>query len=326
MIYTVCIIGAGNIAQEHLEALKNLEEVRAVAIADKEYDKVKRASSLFHVNGYTDYKEMIKQECPDITIITLPHFLHKEAAVFCAEQKSHILLEKPMALTVWECKDIIKATEKNGVKLMVGHTQHYFIENIVSRKIIQSRELGELVQINESRHMHYFTPERPKWFLEKEKAGGGVMMNLGAHSVDKILWMTDSFISTVRATLTYHSKYDVDASALVWAETSTNIPITISISGYKGARQHVTELIFKNGMVKVEVGKGVWIAKDDHYETFPLPEQLPVFQGQILDLVEAIKGKQDLELDGGYGVSIVQVLESIYQSDALKKPIQVKNQ
>src|SRR4029453_8606589 len=98
---------------------------------------------------------------------------------------------KPMAVSVSECDAIIQAGQKADIRILVGHTQHYIAENIQAKSIVQSGELGELVMIHDVRHTNYFQDSRPQWFLEKEKSGGGILANLGTHSIDKIQWLTD---------------------------------------------------------------------------------------------------------------------------------------
>src|SRR5690625_4690202 len=139
---------------------------------------------------------MLQKEKPDIAVIAVPHFLHKEAAVCATQNGCHILLEKPMAMNVGECEEIIEATKENNVYVMVCHTQQYMDLNMKAKEILQSGVLGDIVMINDKRYVYYFNDNRPDWFFYKEKAGGGIVINMGAHSIDKIQWVTDSRVST----------------------------------------------------------------------------------------------------------------------------------
>ncbi|TLS37215.1 Gfo/Idh/MocA family protein [Pseudalkalibacillus caeni] len=330
MSLTVAVIGAGIIAVEHLDALKGMEELQAIAVADIDEAKAEKISEDYQVKGYSDYRKMIESESPDIVVITLPHFLHKEAAVFAASKGCHILLEKPMALTITECDEIIGAAEKNRICLMVGHIQHYFQENIIAREQIESGELGELIMINETRHMNYFTSGRPQWFLEAEKSGGGIVMNIGAHCIDKTQWLMGSRYAKVLSKLTYRGEVegfspDVEGSGLLYLETIDQIPVTISLSGYEGVPKHVTELIFTNGMMKVEVGKGVWISEGDAYQLVHYPKGSSPFKKQFAELTAAINRKEVIRNSGEYARSIIEVIEACYRSNKEGKIIELKD-
>ncbi|MDG0790561.1 Gfo/Idh/MocA family oxidoreductase [Cohnella ginsengisoli] len=163
--YKAAIVGAGAISSLHLQAIEAIDEIEAVAIADIDGERAKQASSMHRIQAYTDYRQMIETEKPDIVAITLPHYLHQEAAIWCARSGCHILLEKPMAIHAHECDEIMSAVYQSQVKLLVGHTQHYFAENRKAKEIIRSGQLGKLVMINDVRHVDYYAETRPNWFF-----------------------------------------------------------------------------------------------------------------------------------------------------------------
>ncbi|WP_221565863.1 Gfo/Idh/MocA family protein [Alkalihalobacillus sp. TS-13] len=319
MNLTVGVIGAGIIAVDHFKAIEQMEGLRTVAVVDVNEQKVNLFSKCYGILGYTDYREMILLEKPDIIIVTLPHYLHKEAAIFAAEQGCHILLEKPMALDTAECNKILQAVESNNVMLMVGHIQHYFAENMMARKILRQKRLGKLIMVNENRHMDYFTSDRPGWFLQSEKSGGGIVMNLGAHCIDKIQWILETRFKKGIAKLSYDTnelevESDVEGSGILYLETIDGVPVTISLAGYKVVPKHVTELIFTNGMMKVEVGKGLWINQTGTYEEVPCETEVSPFISQLQELVDAIYGRSEITNTGTYAKSIIQVIEGCYRS------------
>jgi predicted dehydrogenase len=318
MEYRVAVIGAGIISGMHLEALKELNQFQAVAIADLAEDRAKDAALQYQLNPYTNYKEMIEKENPDVVVIALPHFLHKEAAVWCANKGCHILLEKPMALNLQECDDIIEAVAQNNVKLMVGHTQHYKAENRKAKEIIEQGALGDLVMINDTRHLFYYNPERPDWFFEKEKSGGGLLANFGAHSLDKIQWLTGSKVTKVKASLSYYGeKGNVEGSGLIFLETSAGFPATISQSGYMGVPKDETEFIFTRGMMKIISGKGLWVSESSEYRQVRVEDHRDPFVLQFNDLLESIEKDQEPECSGAYAKTIIAAIESVYRSHEL---------
>jgi predicted dehydrogenase len=323
MSYSVAIIGAGGIAVEHLEALEEIEQLKSISIADIQLHRAKELAAKFNLNAYADYKEMIETEKPDIVVIALPHFLHKEAAVWCANQGCHILLEKPMALSVAECDEIIEAVNRKNVKLLVGHSQHYKAENLKVLELMASGDLGELVMINDTRHTHYYRETRPDWFFEKAKAGGGILTNLGSHTIDKIQWYGGAKIIKVRAAISYYgTKGDIEGSGLVFLENSNGVPATLSQSGYLGAPKNETELIFTNGMIKLLTGEGLWISRGGVYTQLPVEATKP-FVLQFKDLIESIETGNEPNCTLEYSRSIVAVIETIYRSHTESRELSV---
>ncbi|TNJ66732.1 Gfo/Idh/MocA family oxidoreductase [Paenibacillus hemerocallicola] len=315
MAYKVAIVGAGGIAVSHLEALRRMERLTAVALADISRERADSVAAEYGISAYTDYKEMIEREKPDIAVVTLPHFLHKEASLFAAARGCHVMLEKPMALNAAECDEIIEAVRIAGVRLMVGHTQHYIAHNRAAKAIIEAGTLGTLVMINDVRHVPYYRDTRPAWFFEKAKAGGGIFMNLGSHSVDKIQWLTGSRIAQVKASVShYGTKGDIEGSGIAWLRTESGIPATISQSGYTVVPRNETELIFTGGMLKLATSQGLWISEDGKYVEVPVSKEAPPFVLQYRDLIRYIEDGVEPSSSMEYSRSVVAVVESMYRS------------
>ncbi|MCM3699375.1 Gfo/Idh/MocA family protein [Paenibacillus macerans] len=320
MACRVALIGAGIISGHHLEAIARMgpERLTAVAVADTDEAKGRAAVEKYGLAFYPDYRDMVREQRPDIVIIALPHYLHEECAVFCAAHGCHLLLEKPMALNVAQCDAILTAASEAGIKLMVGHTQHYLPANLRAKALIRSGQLGKLVAIHDTRHLPYYSDNRPRWFFEKIKAGGGIMMNLGAHSIDKIQWLTDSRIRKVKASLSYEGGIgDVEGSGVVFAETASGLGAVIVQSGYEGVAKDETELIFTGGMAKLISARGLWISRNGRYEPVTGGERgdsADPFCLQLQDLLGAIKGGAEPDSSGAYARSVIAALEAVYRS------------
>ncbi|MHA6484185.1 Gfo/Idh/MocA family protein [Paenibacillus sp. strain BS8-2] len=325
-VYRIAIVGGGGIAASHLEAIKALESVQSCAVADIAEERAQMLAQQYGIHAYTDYKVMIEQERPHIAIITLPHFLHKESAIFAAEQGCHVLLEKPMAMNTDECDEIERAVRKAGVTLMVGHTQHYSPENRLAKKLLQSGELGTLVMINDRRHLPYNKPQRPDWFFEKAKAGGGILTNLGSHSIDKIQWLTNDYMTKVRASVDYNlGRGDIEGGGVAFFETSAGIPAIVCQSGYPGAAIDETELLFTRGSLRLRTGIGVWTSTGGAYTEVQAEKLEHPLGMQITDLIHAIESGEEPECSMAYSRSVVAAVESLYRSSELGKEVVISN-
>ncbi|MFB5678170.1 Gfo/Idh/MocA family protein [Paenibacillus terreus] len=315
MAYSTAVIGAGGIAGKHLAAMSLTEKLVPCAVADIHGRRANDLADQYGIRAYSGYGEMIEREKPDFVVITLPHYLHKEAAMFAAEHGCHIMLEKPMALTAAECDEIASAVHENRVKLMVGHTQHYIAENLAAKEWIESGRLGRLAMVNDRRHLQYDTPARPDWFFERAKAGGGILMNLGSHSIDKIQWLTGSKVTKVKAALDYgQSRGDVEGGGAAFLDTEAGIPATMSQSGYPGAVVDETELLFTRGSMMLRTGIGLWVSDGGPYREVPVPARENPFLRQFEDLISAVEDDREPACSMAYSRSVVAAVESLYLS------------
>lgn len=312
--YKVAVIGAGAIAGRHLKALDAMSRVRGVAVADVAEERAAACAQAYGLQPYGDYRRMLEAERPDIAIVTLPHHLHKEAVMVCAGLGIHLLLEKPMGLSVRECDDMIEAVRNAGVTLMVGHTQHYLPENRAAKARIDAGELGRLIMVQDTRHTDYFADSRPGWFFRKEQAGGGILANLGSHSVDKLQWLSGQRVELVMAQVCGPGPAgDIEAGGLVYLRTSGGVAASLCLSGYKGAPRNETELVFTGGMLRLSGGK-LWSSAGGEYRQEEVPETPDPFVLQLEELTAALEEGREPECGADYSRSIVEVTEAVYRS------------
>lgn len=315
--FRAVVIGAGAIARDHMGAMSRSDRTVLAAIADIDRDRASELARSYGVKPYTDYREMIREERADIVVIALPHYLHKEVAIWCMSQGCHVLLEKPMAMNVEECDEINAAAVRYNVAVAVGHMQHYFPVNIKAREIVASGRLGRLVMMQERRHSHYFRPERPDWFLKRSQSGGGIVMNLGSHSIDKIQWLTGSPVTSVRASMTYYAERgDVEGSACLFIQTRDGITAAVSLCGYPGnIRIHETDLLFTGGQLKIQGQTQLWIRTEDGSEQqIDTSGQADPFTAQWADVLDNIEHGSSLSISGTYGRSVSAVIAAAYRS------------
>lgn len=309
------VIGAGSIAGKHVQTLSASSRSTLVGVADIRRDRAEALVGATGVAIYADYAEMLAREQPDIAIITLPHVLHKEAAIRCAERGCHVLLEKPMAMNAVECAEINAAAARSGIVLAVGHMQHYFPANIKARQIVASGDLGELVMIHDRRYGNYFRPDRPDWFLRRDQSGGGVVINLGSHSIDKIQWITGSWITRVRADLTYGgNRGDVEGSGCLYMQMASGATGTVSLSGYGGPALQETELLFTAGRLRVSGSRRLFIARGSQEEMVELEQPRDPFTSQWDDVLDAIEHQTAISISGEYSRTVAAVVDAAYRS------------
>ena len=311
------IVGAGTIGRMHSEAIQNRADCVLAAVADV---LPGRAEAL--ADGapcYTDYTQMCAQMCGqsmlDAVIINLPHGLHCEAGVYFLSHGVSVLMEKPMANTAAECDEMIRAAQNSGAKLAVGHVQRYFPAYELIKQYCDSGELGPLTMVTEIRNTDYFT-NRPAWFLRKKSAGGGIVMNYGAHTLDKLFYTTGLCISDVSAVMSNRlTKDDVEAAAQVLLRLENGVSVSASYCGCHVPGFYETVFYFTYGAVKTDGGERVWLGKDGTYKELALPAQNGTFIArQLSEFVKLLREEPCNIASAEYGRAVVAALERIYRA------------
>lgn len=190
------VIGTGLIAgKKHIPAfLKHKAKVDLVALCDLNQEAAQRVAGKFGIpKTYTDIAEMIEKERPDMVDICTPPQTHVRLAVEAMKMGCNVLIEKPMALSVAECDQIVEAKEKYGVKVCVGHSDLFYYPFMEARELVAKGAIGEFrgMRIFLSTPTDYMTSQKEHW---AHKLPGGVIGESGPH----VVYMTLAFINPVR--------------------------------------------------------------------------------------------------------------------------------
>lgn len=151
-----------------------------------------------NARAYADVAELVADPAVEAVYIATPHQFHRAHAVLAAGHGKHVILEKPMALTLEDCDAIVEAAERHRVHLIVGHT-HAFDPNVrTMRGIVASGELGRLGLVHSFNYTNFlYRPRRPEE-LDTSK-GGGILFNQVPHQVDTARVLAGGLVRSVRA-------------------------------------------------------------------------------------------------------------------------------
>ena len=142
----VGIIGLGGIARSHCDAIAGLDNVEIVAVAD--LLPAKRAEFMEKYNipkGYETHTELLQDRTVDAVAVVLGHQLHHQLTIDACNAGKHVLVEKPMAISLQQCDEMVAAAQENRVKLMVGLSQHFYSTSLKAKEILDSGELGPII-------------------------------------------------------------------------------------------------------------------------------------------------------------------------------------
>jgi UDP-N-acetyl-2-amino-2-deoxyglucuronate dehydrogenase len=188
------IIGCGKMAQVHAQALQNIPETKLVAVQSRSLEKATAFGAPFQATPYTDIAKMIRQEQVDIVLICTPHPAHKEAALIAFEAGAHVLVEKPLAISLADCDAMIAKAEVTGKELGMISQRRFIPACMRIKQAIDAGKLGTpmlgFVVMYGWRDEQYYKsdPWRGSWAAE----GGGVLVNQAPHQLDLLQWFMGS--------------------------------------------------------------------------------------------------------------------------------------
>ena len=185
----VGIIGTGWIAESHIQQYNVMPDVEVVAMADLIPGKAEAFKEKWGVKGdvhfYPDHKSMIDNEELDAVSVYTYNAPHAECTISALEQGVHVLLEKPMCVTLDEAADIVRAEKKSGKILSIGFQPRYDANMQMIKKIVESGTLGEIYYIQTGGGRRRGIPNST--FIEKRTAGIGALGDIGCYSLDMVL-------------------------------------------------------------------------------------------------------------------------------------------
>ena len=195
------LIGCGRISPNHIVAAKN-NELEIVAICDTDPTCMEDKALKFRLGAgtrrYRDYRELVKEEKPDLVAICTESGKHAEIALFCIENGCNYIIEKPIALSIADADAIIAAAARYQVKVCACH-QNRFNKSIQKiREAVEMERFGKLLygtaHIRWARDYEYYS--RAKWRGTWQQ-DGGALMNQCIHNIDLLRWMMGDEIDCV---------------------------------------------------------------------------------------------------------------------------------
>jgi len=222
--------GLGVASTQILPAVARLPYLQITAAADLRADALAKFCKEYDAEGFTSVEEMCQSATVDFIYIATPNQLHAEHAITAANHQKHVIVEKPMAMSLEECEAMNAAAEKNGIKLLCGHTHSFDPPIRKIREIVKSGELGKLCMINTWNYNEFMYRPRMKHELATSR---GVVLNQGPHHVDIVRLIGGGMARSVRAmTGIWDKARGHEGSYTCYLEFEDGTPATLVYSGY----------------------------------------------------------------------------------------------
>ncbi len=190
------LIGCGRAGMIHArDMMYSVQDAQMVCVSDVNEENARKAAEELGCEYCTDYLDVLKREDIDAVIIAVPTKFHRDIAVEAAAYKKHIFCEKPMAMNVPECGDMIAAAQENGVILQIGFMRRFDTSFQRAKEIVESGKIGEVVMVKSLTH----GPSTPhEWMYDIAKSNGP-LAEVNSHDIDTVRWLTGAEVKSVYA-------------------------------------------------------------------------------------------------------------------------------
>jgi phthalate 4,5-cis-dihydrodiol dehydrogenase len=224
------VAGLGVASTQILPPISTLPFIKITAAADLRTDALAKFREVYKGETFTSVEAMCASSNVDAVYVATPNQLHAQHAITAANHKKHVIVEKPMALSIEECEAMNQAAKKNRVNLLCGHTHSFDPPVRKIREIVKSGDLGKLCMINTWNYNEFMYRPRMKHELATSR---GVVLNQGPHHVDIVRLIGGGMVRSVRAmTGIWDKARGHEGSYTCYLEFEDGTPATLVYSGY----------------------------------------------------------------------------------------------
>ncbi len=334
MIQTVRvgIIGTGFVGDIHHAAFQGwVPNAQVVAVASpNNASKFARQKSV--PRAYSDYHEMLQDKEIDVVDIGIPNDLHCEAVVAAAQAGKHVIIEKPLCLTLEEADQMIEACKEAGVLLMYAEELLFAPKYVRVKTLIQEGAIGQPFLAKQSEE--HPGPHMP-WFWDVNRSGGGVMLDMGCHSIEYTRWVLGKpkvkSVTAFMGTYVHQSRtkgedhsyaiieYEGERIAMIedsWAKGG-GVDDRCEVYGKKGHTR--ADLLRGSSLLTYsEEGYGYAVEKAGSTRgyTFTMFEEVwnYGFPQEMQHFVNCVQGKETCKETGEDGRQVLEIMYAAYQS------------
>jgi len=352
------IIGCGGVGPTHAGALLRIDEAEIVAAADIIQERARELAAQVGIpNVYGSDVELLDDSEIDVVCICTPSGEHATHAIRAMEAGKHVVVEKPMEISLDACDRMIEAQRATGKKLTVIHQHRFDPATAVVKDAIDRGKLGRIIladaHVKWFRKQHYYdvAPWRGTWAGD----GGGALMNQGIHTVDILQWLTGGIESVFAHTATAGHKIETEDIAVAALKFSCGAigtftastaafpghPARIEIYGTEGSAviegDRLKQMTFKNGQsvqadeaahdaISVAQGGTASVKNEAARRAFLSDKKAgwgDAHRGQLLDMIRAIRQDTEPLVNGPAARKSVEIVLSVYESVRTQHPVTV---
>jgi len=279
---------------------------------------------------YTTAEELVACPQVDAVYIATPVQLHCSHALLAAAAGKHVLVEKPMALSLAECRQMIAACRRAKVKLQVGYMRRFHPYHAKIREIVDEGRLGRIIEARIQTHLWY--PESPgAWRQDPQQGGGGAFMDMGSHCLE----LMEFFLGPIEWVQGFaeHLAFDypVEDTSLAIVKFARGALGIIDASFAIPQRQNVVEIYGTRATLLARRTAGpfpdpeLYLLDDAGCQPIAVQDAKDQYQAEFEHLARAIGQGTEPEVDGHAGLRNLRQIFAIYDSARRRRPVRLKS-
>ncbi|HMF99664.1 MAG TPA: Gfo/Idh/MocA family oxidoreductase [Gemmatimonadaceae bacterium] len=327
--FRIALLGCGRISKNHFEAIDQIDGLELVAVCDSDAERAAQAGTQWGVQHYTSYEKMLKDSKADIITIATPSGLHAEQGIEAANAGKHVVMEKPMAISLTGADSLVHACDKAGVQLFVVKQNRLNPPVQLLKNAVDRNRFGRIYMasctVHWARPQEYYdqAPWRGTWEFD-----GGAFMNQASHYVDLIQWLMGPVESVMAKTATLARRIETEDSGIAILKFRSgalgsievtmlayprNLEGSITILGEKGSAK-----IGGTAVNKIELWQFAEYDDDDkkvaEADTSPPNVYGLGHQGYYRNVLAVLRGEAKPDTDGRAGRKSLELILGIYES------------
>lgn len=339
----VAVLGAGFVSNIHLESYHRfVPNAEVVAIYARNAEKAKAMASKYNIpQSFDSIDQIISESGCDVVDICLPNFLHAEVTLKAAAAGKHIIIEKPLSVTLEEADQMIAACKKAGVKLMYAEELCFAPKYERVRQMVNEGAIGDIYMLKQSEK---HSGPHSDWFYDINQAGGGVLMDMGCHALAWCRWMLkNAKVKSVYATLStvlHQGRTKADDNSVVIIEFENGVTAIAEDSWAKhGGMDDKCEVYGTGGVIYADLfmgnaaisysknGYGYAMEKADSTVgwSFTIFEEAfnQGYPQELKHFIDCVQNNEEPLITGEDGRAVLEIIYAAYASAAQGKKIQL---
>ena len=336
--FKVALVGCGRISKNHFDALRRIDGLTISAVCDIVPERADAAGAQEGVPGFTSYEEMLQRAECDIVTVCTPSGLHAAQGALAARAGKHVITEKPMAITLGQADELVKACDDAGVFLFVVKQNRLNPPIQLLRRAVDKGRFGRIFLANTTvrwqRPQDYYdaAPWRGTWEFD-----GGAIMNQASHYVDLIQWLVGPVESVMAKTATQARRIEAEDSgvALLKFRSGALGVIEVNVLTYPRNLEGSITILGEKGSVKIG-GTAVnrvehWLFADyddddklvDSANTNPPNIYGFGHEGYYRNVLAVLRGEAQPQTDGRAGRKSLELILGIYESAKIGREVPI---
>jgi UDP-N-acetyl-2-amino-2-deoxyglucuronate dehydrogenase len=336
--FKVGLVGCGRISKNHFDALRKIDGLTVSAVCDIVPERAQTAGGQEGVPAFTSYDELLQRAECDIVSVCTPSGLHAAQGALAARAGKHVITEKPMAITLGQADDLVKACDDAGVFLFVVKQNRLNPPIQLLRRAVDKGRFGRIFLANTTvrwqRPQDYYdaAPWRGTWEFD-----GGAIMNQASHYVDLIQWLIGPVESVMAKTATQARRIEAEDSgvALLKFRSGALGVIEVNVITYPRNLEGSITILGEKGSVKIggtavnRVEHWVFADYDDDDKLVESANTNPPniygfgHEGYYRNVLAVLRGEAQPQTDGRAGRKSLELILGIYESAKIGREVPI---